>query len=232
MRTFLALVFLWGLGRGTGAGHRRRGRCRRLPWQRLRLTAASRAVSNLLPGAGPPSLIPHTGGGPGAAEHSFLEEAFAVDPQRAGVKLGEELGLSGDEVYRMAEGCGVSLAKLQGGSANVATELSPLTMAAVLWLLGTRSATMETIASCLGICSKTLQRRMRDAGIPSRHACVEWTDEELAAVILHQSLYMGFGDTGVTFTDGARLIGLYLFAGGVSPALGGGGGPVDFVSVN
>ena len=125
--------------------------------------------------------------------------------------------MSREEVYRMASLCGYSLAKLHGPG----DERPPLNMADVLWLLGTRSATMETISECLGICSKTLQRRMREAGVLSRHEVMAWTDEELAAVILQQRLYMGFGDIGVTFTDGPRP---FLALGGVMSACGYRGG--------
>ena len=148
-----------------------------------------------------PSLVSYAG--QGAAELNFLEAAFSIDPalgsRLKAAALGAELMMSREEVYRVAESVGLSLGKVHGPG----DERPPLNMADILWLLGTRSATMETISSCLGICSKSLQRRMRAAGIDSRHSCVAWTDEELAAIILHQRLHMGFGDTGVSFTDGA-----------------------------
>ena len=70
-------------------------------------------------------------------------------------------------------------------------------------------STMAAIADTLSISTKTLQRRMREAGIDSRHD-IRWTDEEVTEAVRELREDPGFEDTGVNFTHGTLGMGTTL----------------------
>lgn len=64
-------------------------------------------------------------------------------------------------------------------------------------------STMKMVAPIYGMSTKTLQRRMREAGIDSRFD-IRWSDEEVTEAVLELKEDAGFADLGVVFTQGAR----------------------------
>ena len=64
--------------------------------------------------------------------------------------------------------------------------------------------TMADVADYYGVCPKTVQSCMRRAGILSRHDLGPSDDEVADAIRSLRTDFVGFSNTGVTLTHGAR----------------------------
>ena len=140
----------------------------------------------------------------------FLRELASIDPalpsRKKAKRLRDALHWTRELVYTTAKGLGISLAKC-GSHAEMAApprrlRLRDLDLDDIFDRLMSRYSTMAEIADEYGICPRTLQRFMREAGIDTRHD-IGWPDEDVANAILELREEPGFGDTGVAFTHGA-----------------------------
>ena len=132
----------------------------------------------------------------------FMDALGKLDPQLPSrgkaTALGHEFEMSREDAAALAEHYGVSL-----GVAERSTKKTVSDMDDVCARLGPRSAqgaTMRSLAAENGMGSKTLQRRMRAAGVATRHECGAVSDGELETLIRMLQRDMGFKNTGVTYT--------------------------------
>ena len=147
-----------------------------------------------------------------ARDAAFLREVWLIHPKvisrRKQLALRVTLGWTRKEVQDTARDLCISLGTFYS-HAEMAAPPPELRLHINLPLALRRLRagwTMEETSNAAGCCPKALQRIMRGAGIESRHD-IRWADGEVADAILALREGPGFGNLGVTLTQGARASG-------------------------
>ena len=159
------------------------------------------------PPLGPPSH-PRASPDGAVAAIAFRREVHTIDPallsREKAALLGKALHMSRQRVYDTAGELGIYLGQCDSHEEMELPRRSArdADVDEIMDRLKA-GATFAEVSDEQGFCPKTLQNLLREVGIDSRHD-IGWSDEEVSDAILKLRETPGFGDTGVTFTHGAR----------------------------